>query len=120
MLLWFTDIINGTASGPDLGAFHSSDIPFVFGASSVLGDPSLSINTQTIMQQYWSTFATTGTPSSSRAAALGVNNWPIYHNGLGATDREYLKIQNSPSTDYQLKQAKCDYWENNKTIGFFN
>ena len=120
LLFWFTEIINGFDKGPDLGAFHSSDVPFVFGASSVLGNPENSTSTKNVMQQYWGSFAANGIPTSQRAENEGLSSWPNYRPGSSATDRAYVKIQSTPTADFQLKQDKCDFWENHKTQGFFN
>lgn len=86
----------------NIGAFHSAEIPFVFGNAEY--GTSLSADEQLLsqaMQRYWTRFAAAGDPNGTNAVA-----WPPY---LLATDSNlnlYLTI--TSGTGY--KKAKCDFW----------
>jgi len=57
-----------------LGAFHSAEMPFVFGThEKALGLSNEDEALTELMQAYWVNFATTGNPN-----AEGLPNWPIY------------------------------------------
>ncbi len=105
--------------GPDLGVFHSHDIAYVFGIPSVLGDAWHSAGRETMfmIQQFWVSFAKTGTPTSATAGALGGPvNWPLYD----STNRTYYSLKKAATASTQLKQAKCDFLEANKDTYFFD
>ncbi len=104
--------------GPWLGVFHSSDIPFVFGTNSVLGDANKppQIPTRDMMQQYWTNFARNGVPTSATAESLGIPAWTPY----GAA-RNYIRLKSvAPVMDTQFRKAACDYWQANIDPNFFD
>lgn len=99
----------------DLAAFHSADIPYVFGY-----DPLLQINFEDFsttllewragtaddalwldMLGYFARFAATGAPSAS-----GGPQWPIYD---AQADR-YLAVD-STTTVAAVPAAKCEFWD---------
>jgi para-nitrobenzyl esterase len=89
---------------PNLGAFHSSEVPYVFG-NAYLGitldlpeDQALS----KAMIGYWSNHAITGDPNSKGAFA-----WPSYD---AATDTN-LVLDLTLSTQSGLKKDACDFWD---------
>jgi para-nitrobenzyl esterase len=109
--------------GPNLGVFHSSDIPFVFGMNSVLGDAQKADTrpTMSMMMQYWTSFARNGVPTSATAASLGLAAWPSYVSPINGGTRDYVKLKSvAPSVGSQRKQAKCDYWQANIDTNFFD
>ena len=88
-----------------LGAFHGSEIPFVFGSIPPLtsGDDRLS----TRMQEYWTRFAEKGRqPRAKRSSA-----WPRFRTKTyqmlrldGQNDRhDVQKIKN-------FRRTECDFW----------
>jgi len=88
-------------AAPDLeaGTFHSTDVPYVFGVSSVLGNiDGERAAASELMQSYWANNATLGDPSASDLPA-----WPVYD----TTTRNYIELDASPSTAANFKQQKC-------------
>ncbi len=62
--------------GPQLGAYHSSEIEYVFGQLDSKTDVKWSPETRALsaeMQKYWSNFARSGDPNGP-----GLPNWPVY------------------------------------------
>jgi para-nitrobenzyl esterase len=74
---------------PELGAFHSLEIPYVFGA---LHDPTWQwlpftpddAALSNLIQTYWTNFAKSGNPNS-----VGLPNWPTWSDGK----MEFLEIR---------------------------
>jgi para-nitrobenzyl esterase len=86
----FDRSVPGKGEG-ELGAFHSIEIPYVFG---VLHDPTWQWLPFTrddealsnVIQTYWTNFAKTGDPNSQ-----GLPKWPAWSNGK----KEFLEIKKS-------------------------
>ena len=84
----------------DLGAFHSSEIPFVFGLDTFpLGKIGSGAPLSTAMQRYWVTFATTGEPAGDVA-------WPEHD-----TTDPILELDVPITTSGGYKTAQCDFWD---------
>jgi para-nitrobenzyl esterase len=84
----------------DLGAFHSSEIPFVFGVDAYpLGKVGSATALAEAMQAYWTSFARTGRPSGAVA-------WPAYD----ATE-PHIVLDTPVTTGTALKASVCDYWD---------
>jgi para-nitrobenzyl esterase len=91
-----------SSSFPGFGAFHSSEIPFIFG--NPYWDITLGAEEQElakVMRGYWSRMAKSGDPNSDGAPA-----WPKYD---AATD-PHLVLDLSISTSAGLKTDLCDFW----------
>jgi para-nitrobenzyl esterase len=93
---------------PDLGAFATSEMPFVLGNPFSVGDcnvvsfdPSEVALSQTIMG-YWGTMASTGNPNGG-----GRLSWPAYQ--LPAEPQIVLDL--TASTESQYEKANCDFWD---------
>lgn len=87
----------------DLGAFHSSELPFVFGNAYLgitLDDQQQQLSHT--MQGYWGTFATSADPNGGGAPA-----WPKYD---AATDQD-LDLDLTITTQTGLKKDACDFWD---------
>lgn len=94
-----------TPASPDqtLGAFHASELAFVFDSHS----PILEANEDDfaltdIMGTYWTNFAKTGNPNGD-----GVPSWPLYSE---ATD-EWLHLSHRVETLSNIRKDKLDIME---------
>ena len=60
---------------PEFGAFHTSEVPYVFGTLDVLQRPWADVDRRLsqIMMTYWTNFATRGDPNSA-----GLPRWPAF------------------------------------------
>ncbi len=90
---------------PDLGVFHSAEIPFLFGTDpryplARAGDAGKP--TAELLQAYWREFTVAMDPNHAGAMA-----WPTYER---ATER-HLVIANDPSVGSAYKAAICDFWD---------
>jgi para-nitrobenzyl esterase len=81
----------------ELGAFHSLEVPYVFGSlrdrewqwlPSTADDASLS----SLLQTYWTNFAKTGNPNAS-----GLPNWPAWRDA----EKEFLVVKKDASVTAQ-------------------
>ena len=81
----------------DLGAFHSAEIPFVFGVDAYpLGKVGSAQPLADAMQTYWTNLAKTGTPG---------DDWPLFDAS------ETVRVLDVPlSTTTAYKTADCDFW----------
>ncbi|MFO0755402.1 MAG: carboxylesterase/lipase family protein [Byssovorax sp.] len=88
---------------PNLGAFHSSEVPFIF------GNPYLGINLDAEEQKlskamvgYWSRLAASGDPNGKDALA-----WPAYD----AAGDQNIVLDLMLSTQSGLSKDDCDFWD---------
>ncbi len=85
---------------PDLGVFHSSELPFVFGNDNFplgrIDAPSL-VDT---VQAYWTQFGKTSDPNHT-----GATPWPTY------AANETFVIDSAPTTAAGYKDDACDFWD---------
>jgi para-nitrobenzyl esterase len=84
-------------------AFHSSELPYVFGAQYVLGSvPTAGLPLVAAMEGYWTQFAKNGDPNG------GANpTWPVY---TTAGDQN-LNLDISITVGTGLEKANCDFWD---------
>jgi len=87
----------------DLAAFHASELPYIFGASTKIGPnwprpPLAAEETQLsdAMMGYWTSFVRNGLPK-----ARGQPDWPRYT----APQRAYLDFDDRPSASVDLQHA---------------
>lgn len=97
-----------TASIPTLGAFHASELVYVFGTPLYgLADPAKFSPQQALlsrqMGQYWTNFARTGNPNGS-----GLTQWPSH----STQNRAVLTLApNGNKVSSQFAQEhQCDFW----------
>ena len=84
-------------------AFHAQELDYVFGNATLSafggGPPSAALTTA--VEQYWTSFATNGTPKAASAA-----DWPKYD----SKDESYLTLVDPPKAATQLAK-QCDFWD---------
>lgn len=92
--------------GPEaiLRAFHTAEIPFVFGTFSALGYVPTSGETKLseTMQSYWSHFAATGSPTAPAA--------PLWEAYVSSRDNAIVLDTTIESRD-GIQSEKCDFWD---------
>ena len=96
---------NPNAAIPDLGAFHSSELPFVFGNPSELLPSNLTAAERplsTAMMGYWGRFAAAGDPNGEGAPAF-----PKYDTAKDGS----LALDLTISAESGLAKADCDFWD---------
>jgi para-nitrobenzyl esterase len=84
-------------------AFHSSELPYVFGAPYLLGSvPPAGQPLVDAMEGYWTQFARNGDPNG------GANpTWPVY---TTAGDQN-LNLDTPITVGTGLEKANCDFWD---------
>jgi para-nitrobenzyl esterase len=89
---------------PGLGAFHASELPFVFGNPLEPGIPLLARDLPVVKEvmAYWGSMATHGDPSTEGQLA-----WPRYD----ATNETQLVLGVIASTASAFKKDKCSFWD---------
>lgn len=89
------------------GAYHSSEITFVFGRSKPLqasaGHTSYDAMLADAMSDYWAAFATSGTPNGPPARGKWPN-WPVYDRA----NEQYMELGPVLAAKRQLRQALFD------------
>jgi para-nitrobenzyl esterase len=89
---------------PGGGAFHSAELPFVFGNNFPGHNITADERPLTeAMQGYWGTFAEVGQPN----VPDGPTMWPLYDT---ASD-PYLQLDLTIAAAAGLKTDKCDFWD---------
>ena len=84
-------------------AFHSAEIPYVFGNAFILGTiPEAYKPLQTAVQGYWSRFAKAGDPNGAGAPA-----WPAYT----TVQDQHLALGMTIAAGTGHNKAKCDFWD---------
>jgi para-nitrobenzyl esterase len=89
----------------DLGAFHTAELPFVFGNGLFEFDATLPAEAQPLvdeMQGYWTRFAAAADPNGGDAL-----EWPAY----SPAAETYMELNIPSSTGFNLQGEKCALWE---------
>ena len=102
---YFTHVIP-SPGGRALGAFHSGEIPFVFGNDPGWPGDQRSLQLKDAISGYWVQFAATGNPNRR-----GLPEWPRYD---PRSDR-YLELGDSIRTGTQLRQRQYDLLDDAQT-----
>ncbi len=90
--------------GETLGAFHGSEIPYVFDnlGRGILTPDEKRLNLAKMMSGYWVQFAKTGDPNKE-----GLTSWPAYE----AKGDQYLEFGENVHVGNGLRQQACDLVE---------
>jgi para-nitrobenzyl esterase len=91
---------------PNLGAFHGSELMFVFG-NELAGLVSLQADEVPLsndMMGYWGSMAALGNPNTSSKSMF---TWPAYE----LTTEPEVVLDLTLSTETELKQSQCDFWD---------
>lgn len=92
-------LLNLFAPKIDFGTLHSSDVPYVFGVNSMLGNINGERGTTAkFMQSYWVNALVKDDPNAN-----GLPDWPRYETGEG----QYLLLNETPKTAANFKTDKC-------------
>jgi para-nitrobenzyl esterase len=84
-------------------AFHSSELPYVFGNSYVLGSvPDAGLPLVDAMEGYWTQFAQNGDPNGGSNPM-----WPPF---TTAGD-QHLNLDTTITVGTGLEKANCDFWD---------
>ncbi len=84
-------------------AFHSSELPYVFGNSYLLGSvPDAGAPLVDAIEGYWTQFAQSGNPNGGSNPM-----WPAY---TTAGD-QHLNLDTTISVGTGLDKANCDFWD---------
>ncbi len=84
-------------------AFHSAEIPYVFGNTFLLGSiPDAYKPLAATVQGYWTRFAKTGDPNGGGAPA-----WPAY----ATAQDQHLALGMTVAAGTGHNKAKCDFWD---------
>jgi para-nitrobenzyl esterase len=85
-------------------AFHSSELPYVFGNSYLLGSvPDAGAPLVGAIEGYWTRFAATGDPNGGSDPT-----WPAY---ATAADTN-VNLDTAITVDSGLEASSCDFWDN--------
>ncbi|NUO47323.1 MAG: carboxylesterase family protein [Polyangiaceae bacterium] len=90
---------------PDLGAFHSAEIAYVFGVPQLIAPDSPTPAEAPLvaaMQGYWGRMAATGDPNGD-----GAFLWPQYD--VASDENIVLDLELTITSD--LKEAQCDFFD---------
>jgi para-nitrobenzyl esterase len=101
---FFTKSLDSTAAAA-LGAYHSLELPFVFGTLGKFPGFSPSARELALsgaMNAYWARFASTGNPNGA-----GATFWPRYDPALDP----YLDLDNTIFSGAGVRTARCDFWD---------
>jgi len=101
----------------DVGAFHSSEVPYVFGGlangiemlfeTKPIAATSVDYQVSATLQEYWTNFAKTGDPNGDR-----LPKWPKFD----ASRRSYIDFTtDGPVAKEGLRRAQCDLFIENVT-----
>jgi para-nitrobenzyl esterase len=97
-LYYFTHVIP-TPGGQALGAFHTGEIPFVFGSDMGWPNGPRNAELKNAISGYWVQFAATGDPNRR-----GLPKWPRYES---ASDR-YLELGDTIRVGSRLRERQYD------------
>ncbi len=89
---------------PNLGAFHGSELEFVFGNPLDVGLPltPAELPLSAAMMGYWGAMAATGAPNGG-----GRPMWPAYQ----MSTEPDMVLDLTLSTETELEEQACDFWD---------
>ncbi len=88
----------------NLGAYHSAELPYVFGLDTGLATTQADEKPlATLMQGYWTAFAHAGDPNGN-----GAPMWPAY---TAAGDQDMTLDLPASAVETGHKKSQCDFWD---------
>ncbi|MCS6936567.1 MAG: carboxylesterase family protein [Candidatus Bipolaricaulota bacterium] len=102
--LYHFTYVTRAAAQAGLGAFHGSEIPFVFGNAANPTPQERALSNS--MMTYWTSFAKTGDPNEGK-----LPTWPAYT----LSEDPHLQLDIPIRADKNLRKPYCDFWERLQT-----
>ena len=99
----------GVGMGADLGAYHSSEVSYVFDVPLFGVTPLLAseLPLAEVIRGYWGRFAASHDPNGNAAPT-----WPAY---AAATDQHLVLDVDAVASGTGLRAAKCAFWDGVQT-----
>ena len=96
--------VSDTKEARELGAFHWSEVPYVFGhLTKTRGYNEIDFSLSQSIMKYWTNFAQNKDPNST-----GLPDWPIYNSNTN----KYLELGNKITVKENLDKKACDLLDN--------
>ncbi|QDG53850.1 carboxylesterase family protein [Persicimonas caeni] len=99
---YFTHV-DSVGSQYSLGAYHTAELPYVFGELSGPNGKDDDVRLSRVMQSWWTSFAIDGSPGT-----VDELQWPIYEASADSgvdLSGEYLGLKSNFRAEY------CDFWD---------
>merc|ERR1712070_1207231 len=86
------------------GVYHGSELTYVFGKSN---ETEAEAQMSSIMGQYWTNFAKTGSPNLPSLNDDDLENWKEYR----LSHDNHMELTATPKNSDSLFKENCDFWD---------